>query len=932
MPQIHRAAYNLDLKTVIQLLAATPLAPTPNTHTVAHALLHGMHSIKAGDISRTLGWTDVRRTLLRHEYVLALEPEVRPVLAEVLRREPRQATHVDAGGHSLLHVAALVGAVGFIDELLRAGAPGAAQRRRAHADRRGGAVGQHRGARDAPRGVPGRARGAPARLAEWAALPGAHQPARAGGALGSGGGSGGDGRRPVDEGEQPRNGAAGAAPTCAEGGGWDAEAPPTAAARAAASTGASITADELLNEYFLKGRPVMLRGAMSLAERCEFARDAPAAAGLFSQPVQCGRTAYPNLTGQRFCGAYTIKDLNSHPQCTDALKTLPICVKKPGGPVNATAGWQRLPARFRMEDDNPPHPALSKLWTRRGSRQLFAGGKGSGAAFHFHGAAYNVLFFGTKHWVLTPPRYAGITGEASTEWRTTIKPKMPEGLPVTCVQGPGDMMVVPPQWGHATINHGFNIGVGDLFCDVRMSNFTSGSSRGGSNRQCDGLANQQTRSSYMRDLIANGKTGAAWLRGNPPPPKEETPAAPAAAAAPPLRRAPEVAARRPAPRRCRSRPARGGHARARPGWRQARGRVRDGGDGGGADQAPRQRARRRRSLPSIDGAAASGWAAAQMARRPQPGASARGRMLGGRAGAAGRGRRRRPEALPFAPGEAAASTAAARGGAAPLSARARAPTTARWGRPHQQGGGTAIINLLQKYCRPQLLWALHPPALQKLRALRSRLVHASAALQQWAVGASAWKQAYTFALVRNPWARQVSMFHFLLQEASCTRPVGQRPDHCDKRLPPQAGPWLRDFGAARARFQRWLLDMGAAFLPGHKEQHLFGARFHGNERDAWYNASQISWSSTRRARCSSTTSSSSRSSRRTGRRSSRRSARCAACRTPTTATARTRRRTPTTRGTTTTARAPSSRSTWAPTSRGSGTRSRASRRRRSRIA
>ena len=35
--------------------------------------------------------------------------------------------------------------------------------------------------------------------------------------------------------------------------------------------------------------------------------------------------------------------------------------------------------------------------------------------------------------------------------------------------------------------------------------------------------------------------------------------------------------------------------------------------------------------------------------------------------------------------------------------------------------------------------------------------------------------------------------------------------------------------------------MGAAFPPGHKEQHLFGARFHGNERDAWYNASQISW-------------------------------------------------------------------------------------------
>ena len=616
---------------------------------------------------------------------------------------------------------------------------------------------------------------------------------------------------------------------------------------------ASITADELLNEYFLKGRPVMLRGAMSLAERCEFARDAPAAAGLFSQPVQCGRTAYPNLTGQRFCGAYTIKDLNSHPQCTDALKTLPICVKKPGGPVNATAGWQRLPARFRMEDDNPPHPALSKLWTRRGSRQLFAGGKGSGAAFHFHGAAYNVLFFGTKHWVLTPPRYAGITGEASTEWRTTIKPKMPEGLPVTCVQGPGDMMVVPPQWGHATINHGFNIGVGDLFCDVRMSNFTSGSSRGGPNRQCDGLANQQTRSSYMRDLIANGKTGAAWLRGNPPPPKEETPAAaPAAAAAPPPRRALEEvaapAASAAAPSLAPSYEA-GTRALGRGGAKPA---AECAAAATGADQCPSATCAAAAQPPEYwTGPPPPGWAAAQMARRGRSrGASARGRMLGGRAGGRGRGRAGgRPEAAAVCARARRRDVGGRAGGATPVRAahaaalvRARGRRLPRGGFVHiNKAGGTAIINILQKYCRHQLLWALHPPALQKLRGIRSRFFHASAALQQWAVGASAWKQAYTFALVRNPWARQVSMFHFLLQSASCVGPCGRRPDHCDKRLLPQAGPWLRDFGAARARFQRWLLDMGAAFPPGHKEQHLFGARFHGNERDAWYNASQISW-------------------------------------------------------------------------------------------
>ena len=212
MPQIHRAAYNLDLKTVISLLSATPLAPTPNTHTVAHALLHGMHSIKAGDISRTLGWTDVRRTLLRHEYVLALEPEVRPVLAEVLRREPRQATHVDAGGHSPLHVAALVGAVGFIDELLLAGAS-PAQRN---------AGGRTPVDEAALSGTPRRRcssrRARPSARRTCRAFSGPRCPARPSTRARPrrarhGGGSGGDGRRPVDEGERPRNGAAGAAPT-----------------------------------------------------------------------------------------------------------------------------------------------------------------------------------------------------------------------------------------------------------------------------------------------------------------------------------------------------------------------------------------------------------------------------------------------------------------------------------------------------------------------------------------------------------------------------------------------------------------------------------------------------------------------------------------------------------------------------------------------
>ena len=35
--------------------------------------------------------------------------------------------------------------------------------------------------------------------------------------------------------------------------------------------------------------------------------------------------------------------------------------------------------------------------------------------------------------------------------------------------------------------------------------------------------------------------------------------------------------------------------------------------------------------------------------------------------------------------------------------------------------------------------------------------------------------------------------------------------------------------------------MRAAFPPGTKDAHLFGSRSHGNERDPWFNASQLSW-------------------------------------------------------------------------------------------
>ena len=44
-----------------------------------------------------------------------------------------------------------------------------------------------------------------------------------------------------------------------------------------------------------------------------------------------------------------------------------------------------------------------------------------------------------------------------------------------CTQGPGDMLVLPAAWGHATRNHGFNIGIGDPpWPKSRLGSTTSG--------------------------------------------------------------------------------------------------------------------------------------------------------------------------------------------------------------------------------------------------------------------------------------------------------------------------------------------------------------------------------------------------------------------------------------------------------------------------
>jgi len=80
------------------------------------------------------------------------------------------------------------------------------------------------------------------------------------------------------------------------------------------------------------------------------------------------------------------------------------------------------------------------------------GGAGSGAPFHAHEAAINVVVTGTKRWFLYPPAQAEYTTKPIFEWLRDDYPHLaPESRPIEMIQRAGDVVILPALWGHATV-------------------------------------------------------------------------------------------------------------------------------------------------------------------------------------------------------------------------------------------------------------------------------------------------------------------------------------------------------------------------------------------------------------------------------------------------------------------------------------------------
>ena len=104
----------------------------------------------------------------------------------------------------------------------------------------------------------------------------------------------------------------------------------------------------------------------------------------------------------------------------------------------------------------PPSPALHEpQWLlRTATIQFYLGPRASGAQPHWHSEAWNWLAHGLKRWYLWPPADAMYSQSHVTATLGTNRSADGRVVdrPLICDQRPGEIMIVPALWGHATVN------------------------------------------------------------------------------------------------------------------------------------------------------------------------------------------------------------------------------------------------------------------------------------------------------------------------------------------------------------------------------------------------------------------------------------------------------------------------------------------------
>ena len=385
-----------------------------------YLMLVALHTEKGGDIARLWRWSaDGNRTQWRHEFLHRADAKVLPLVRTMLRRWPSLAGLTcmrGVAGATPLHVAGYIGLPSLVSVLLEHGANPAAPNL---AGLTPIDEAMHRGNGEAVRlllrGLPSEQQAATrVRLAEYVAL---HDSPLRPETLG-------DVPLPHVPRRKPRIDPLPADPqraACAEAGGWNADASRSSAwEHTDVDMRVDLSEGEYFREYFLKGRPLLIRNAVPLHERCTLALSSPPVAEAAKAQVgRCGATAYPELTGRHACGTFAFIDLRQSPRCDDARRTRPVCNWKLGRAkskaqrdgsggggsdgVDTTPGFREMPARLRHPSSKPPLAFMRPAWAMGTSRALWGGTAGSGSGFHYHNAAVRIALH--THTACTRPAH-----------------------------------------------------------------------------------------------------------------------------------------------------------------------------------------------------------------------------------------------------------------------------------------------------------------------------------------------------------------------------------------------------------------------------------------------------------------------------------------------------------------------------------------------
>ncbi len=225
----------------------------------------------------------------------------------------------------------------------------------------------------------------------------------------------------------------------------------------------NLPAEVFYRDYFITGRPVVLRGQVSQEELDTFSKKHWKKNQVFNPKHEftVGPTAYPELTEQESCSEMmTIEQMEGGAVCDEMPEKPMVHAFHPDG-----SDFEELYPNFKghILDKKGGFRAIQQYFkgvenTEDVVWQVFFGGDGSGATYHWHETAFNVLYVGVKEWNIAPPMYRGVTGMTAQKVKATLD----EQISLTCIQQPGDLFYIPDYWGHSTINHGFTIGAAGI--------------------------------------------------------------------------------------------------------------------------------------------------------------------------------------------------------------------------------------------------------------------------------------------------------------------------------------------------------------------------------------------------------------------------------------------------------------------------------------